>query len=597
MSVSNLIQVTVDYAGTQKIGGVAWAIDLQNIAGPIRSNGIGGDSRIRYKESRSLSFNQNELNAVRDYDVQETLAQLAAAGEFLAELTVIRFGVNHKIGTVLPSPESMVFFMPRIAGAIQPTSAGGASFYFHEFGNSDPVYYEVQESVATIVGNVAPIPPIGSYPSYYDNVAVVDHTNGDDATAVLERWDLPFRTIDEAVAAVAADGTGMKIFLTPTTGSLHILTIDATAVIPFDVILGQGATLKISHNQTGTNYFRVIGPGSLTSQNGSSINLSGGALIDVKVQTLNMGDSVDHVYDVFTADGAPSVVIEADFINTSKMGLLEILNASTFGYVSVKSKLATSTGIDNFIKINAILNDPIIKRIDIDLSTFKSVAQTTGSITISGDTYLVGNINVNHVKHNPSLALVAGDHKSILSIIGTCNVSFHVNGTTTARGVLHMNPAGFTGAGKGIVKHSGGDIASSSVFLPVLDTAGANVTYIQDQPASYHGTDGIVVNTGMSIYDNTITGGSFDQYGLIAVLDPAAAGPIGIWVGTTTNIVRLHQTALLYVNNVVAGFSLDGVALSVFYAIGGASTNLATNAQPLPATAATLSLDPLYTAS
>jgi hypothetical protein len=151
---SNLITVTVDYAGTQRIGGVVWGIDLNNIAGPIRANGIGGDSRIRYKESRALNFNETESNDIRNYDVQESLSAIAGAGEFLSELTVIRFGVNAKIGTLLPAPESMVFLLPRISGAIKPTPAGGASFYFHELGNPDPVYYEVQESVATIIGSV-----------------------------------------------------------------------------------------------------------------------------------------------------------------------------------------------------------------------------------------------------------------------------------------------------------------------------------------------------------------------------------------------------------------------------------------------------------
>lgn len=438
-------------------------------------------------------------------------------------------------------------------------------------------------------------------PSLIDNVAVVDHTSGNDATAVLGRWDLPFQTINAAVTAIAADGTGMKIFLTPTTGALHTLSIDAMALlgaagIDFDVILGQGATLKITHTQFGANNtFRVVGAGTLNLQN---VDVQGFSVIDVNVDIL-VGNSGTPAVALFTSDGAVTMsIITTQRIITTLCPLINVSNTGHFDYLKIKTPLLTSTSVFGLIIIESITNDTVIKKVTIEIDTLKSVAQTLGIIYITGDTYTLADIKIGYVKHAPGV-IVGGDVYAILAVFGTVNINADITGLTSGRGFIYVNDSVTGNAGNGVFTHTSGDITSTSTTLPVVDTAGPNVTFVQNQGASYHGAAGTVVNVGLTTFNPTVTNqdGSSDFFGLIANTDPAAVLPIGIWVGTTTCICRLHQTCLIYIAHVATGFSLDGIALSAFYVIGGAQSNIVTNAQPLPATVALLNVDPLYTAS
>jgi hypothetical protein len=194
MAQSNVILLTVNYAGSQFLNGQQRAFNIDNIASPIKL--VNGLAVVPYKESRAKSYNQVETGDVVNHIVTESLSAIAAAAEGVVLLNVKARGINAGVCQRFSTAVQMVFISQRFAGSIDPLGTG-ASFTYHEFGATGPVYYEVEETPAAIVGSL----PVGG-----DISGTLTPTRIPYASGIHTLSDSPmFRVVDGSNVNVAID--------------------------------------------------------------------------------------------------------------------------------------------------------------------------------------------------------------------------------------------------------------------------------------------------------------------------------------------------------------------------------------------------------
>lgn len=158
--MSQLILLTVFTRNGKTPASSTAAFDVDDIVSPIRFNATTGKSYFRARMmSGVVRAGKSETNAVADYVVNNTLASIIAQSEIFVSLTVTKSGTP--TSAALTTPETQLFNTRRMGESIvpRPVTLDGAAFYYHEDGNPLAVYYEVSNSVASIVAGTVPVSP------------------------------------------------------------------------------------------------------------------------------------------------------------------------------------------------------------------------------------------------------------------------------------------------------------------------------------------------------------------------------------------------------------------------------------------------------
>ena len=359
------------------------AIDVDDITRPIEDIG-GGESRIHLREVRDENRASATLEQI-PYDINETLAVIAAKSDSLIALTV-----NTIDGRALAATSVRVFNRTFFTGPIL-IEGTGARFFNKEEGNDRLVEYFVDENVATIVGSAS-----SSSPSQFihDRTIFVD-PNGDNTTAVVDvhRIDLPFATPEAALAAAVAGDT---IWVFPGVYAIA-LSLAADGVdwhLVDGVILNGASGIKLFDNSdpiTPKN-FNVTGNGILNTTLENVIHQESASVVSIECKEM----VADQFPVINGANG--TLTIKCEKIEYTGIGLL--------------SAIFLDAGI--IIKINA---DTIQHNGSVGGHTIECAAGYTGQALINCQDIL-----------SP---VVIDDTNAVLMDVGILSGSLTINGNIT----------------------------------------------------------------------------------------------------------------------------------------------------------------------
>lgn len=139
-----------------------YGFDVEDIVVPIRNNGTSS-----YFTARQLKGTNPSSRSVgnTDYEVEETLSEIAAKSDKLVLLNVVK-----RDNVDFTAPEEFVFIASRISENFVDVGMR-TRFFYQEDSATNLVQYEVEESVQAIVDQVVPLPG-GVISITYANAAI-----------------------------------------------------------------------------------------------------------------------------------------------------------------------------------------------------------------------------------------------------------------------------------------------------------------------------------------------------------------------------------------------------------------------------------------
>lgn len=285
-----------------------YGFDVEDIVVPIRDAGA-----YRYFTARQLKGTNpiSKLVGNTDYEVSDTLVQIAAKSLFLVPLTVTkRRGID-------VNSESYIFVTSRFSENIKESDSGGSKFFYQEDGDVNLVEYEVSETIAQIIALVTP--------TDNDNGHIIE----DEGVPLPQQPTLNFVGTGVAVT----DGPGAK-----TTVTIEDNTVIVEATIDMDTAFAAGV-LTIPPTDQEADIFNLV-----NGVNGSVIiEIVGNSTAVRKIQRFvpEITASFDFSHAAIAGATANKLISDAAAMNTidgSKAGFIEYERVNIAGPISINRR-------------------------------------------------------------------------------------------------------------------------------------------------------------------------------------------------------------------------------------------------------------------
>lgn len=181
----------------------AQLIDVDDIAAPLTATG--SDSAFTLREGKKGPFpDHNTGTFITPYIVDETLSVIATAAQTIFTANVL----TYKGRTLNPAAPLMGFNAKFVAARIIPWLTG-SKFFYQEDSDPDLVEYTVSQTPAQILAQLTTNSPMTSIA--VGQTIFVDATTGNDGTALRERFDRMFSTVEGAYG-VAISGDTIVVY-------------------------------------------------------------------------------------------------------------------------------------------------------------------------------------------------------------------------------------------------------------------------------------------------------------------------------------------------------------------------------------------------
>jgi hypothetical protein len=188
-----------------------YGFDVEDIVVPIRDAG-----GYRYFTARQLKGTNpsSKLVGGTDYEVSDTIAQIAAKSKFLVPLTVTKRRGNDV------NNEDYIFVTSRFSENIKVSDSGGSKFFYQEDGDVNLVEYEVAETIAQIIALITPVD------------ANTGHVIQDEGINLTQQPILNF----VGTGVTVTNGPGAKTTVTITSSAIISATVDMDTAFALGVL-------------------------------------------------------------------------------------------------------------------------------------------------------------------------------------------------------------------------------------------------------------------------------------------------------------------------------------------------------------------------
>lgn len=278
MATSQLVELNVIYYGQQYIAAAtSKGIDLDDIMGPvIASTKAGASSSFNYRDAGSANTVQQNAQGVTEYHVTQTLSQIEAMSEDMVLLTVVKRGaieVNAQVYQSVP----MIFRANKFTGPLQ-VAGTGTKFYYYEGTAAEPVFYQVTESISTIIGSITTgnltgnlTTPYIPYATSATNLADSPLSRVDDSGPINIAVDLgtSFRSHLPSLATIGFSASGDEVLMTTDGGGMaesyaHLTPTQLECASVDGSIVIDGSSLTANHTtQISLNCADIMIPDSV----------------------------------------------------------------------------------------------------------------------------------------------------------------------------------------------------------------------------------------------------------------------------------------------------------------------------------------------